>query len=60
MINNSPCKSGDGAIKMERVWRRQYANHTEAIRGVTDYIVNFYNNRRLQSSLGYLLPNSMS
>lgn len=35
MINNSPSKSCDGAIKMERVWRRQYANHTEAIRDVT-------------------------
>jgi len=44
-------------LKMERVWRRQYANHTEAIRDVTDYIVNFYNSRRLHSSLGYLPPN---
>lgn len=42
---------------MERVWRRQYANHAEAIRDVTDYIVNFYNNRRLHSSLDYLPPN---
>lgn len=24
---------------MERVWRRDYANHAEAIRGITDYIV---------------------
>ena len=44
-------------LKMERVWRRQYANHAEAIRDVTDYIVNFYNSRRLHSSLGYLPPN---
>lgn len=44
-------------LKMERVWRRQYANPTEAIRDVTDYIVNFYNSRRLHSSLGYLPPN---
>ncbi len=44
-------------LKMERVWRRQYANHTEAIRDVTDYMINFYNSRRLHSSLGYLPPN---
>lgn len=44
-------------LKMERVWHRQYANPTEAIRDVTDYIVNFYNSRRLHSSLGYLPPN---
>jgi len=40
------------------VWRRDYANHGEAIRDVTDYIVNFYNSRRLHSSLGYLSPNN--
>ena len=44
-------------LKMERVWRRQYANHNEAMRDVTDYIVNFYNSRRIHSSLGYLTPN---
>ena len=43
---------------MERVWRRDYANHDEAIRDVTDYIVNFYNSRRLHSSLGYRSPNN--
>ncbi|MGR9086557.1 MAG: IS3 family transposase [Gammaproteobacteria bacterium] len=44
-------------LKMERVWRRDYANHAEAVRDVTDYIVNFYNSRRLHSTLGYLPPN---
>lgn len=29
-------------LKMERVWRRDYANQDEAICDVTDYIVNFY------------------
>ena len=43
---------------MERVWRRDYANHDQAIRDVTDYIVNFYNSRRLHSSLGYRSPNN--
>jgi len=44
-------------LKMEHVWHRQYANHNEAICDATDYIVNFYNSRRMQSSLGYLPSN---
>ena len=45
-------------LKMERVWQRDYANHQEAINDITDYIVNFYNNKRLHSTLGYLSPNA--
>ena len=44
-------------LKMERVWQRNYANHQEAIKDVTDYIVGFYNSQRLHSTLGYLSPN---
>lgn len=43
-------------LKRERVWQRDYANHSEAMRDVTDYIVGFYNNVRLHSKLGYLPP----
>ena len=43
-------------LKMERVWQRDYANHTEAVRDVTEYIVGFYNNVRLHSTIGYLAP----
>ncbi len=43
-------------LKMERVWQNDYANHTEARRDVTDYVVGFYNNVRLHSTLGYLPP----
>lgn len=45
-------------LKMERVWQRDYANHAEAIQDVADYIVRFYNNVRLHSTLGYLPPNA--
>lgn len=45
-------------LKMERVWQRDYANAEEAIRDVTDYIVGFYNSKRLHSTLGYLSPNA--
>jgi transposase InsO family protein len=42
---------------MERVWQRHYANHLEAVHDITDYIANFYNTKRLHSTLGYLSPN---
>jgi transposase InsO family protein len=43
-------------LKMERVWRRAYANHGKARRDITDYIVSFYNGTGLHSKLGYLSP----
>ncbi len=43
-------------LKMEQVWQRQYANHTEARNDVADYIVSFYNCERLNSALGSLPP----
>lgn len=43
-------------LKMERVWQRQYANHAEAKTDITDYIVGFYNCRRINSALGNLPP----
>ena len=43
-------------LKMERVWQRDYANHGEAQRDITDYIASFYNSSRLHSKLGYLSP----
>ncbi len=44
------------SLKMERVWRRDYDNHAQAIRDITEYIVGFYNNERLRSKLGYPPP----
>ena len=43
-------------LKMERVWQRQYANQSEAKADITDYIVGFYNCKRLNSVLGNLPP----
>jgi len=45
-------------LKMERVWQREYANHAEAKRDITDYIVQFYNRTRLHSVLGNLSPSA--
>jgi putative transposase len=44
-------------LKMERVWRQDYANHGEAIIDIADYIVGFYNSRRRHSTLGFVAPN---
>ncbi len=44
-------------LKMERVWRRNYANPEEARADIADYIVGFYNSKRLHSTLGYCSPN---
>ena len=44
-------------LKMERVWQTHYANHQEAVKDISQYIVAFYNGCRLHSSLGYLSPN---
>jgi putative transposase len=41
---------------VERVWQRQYANHAEAKADITDYIVGFYNCKRINSALGNLSP----
>ena len=43
-------------LKMERVWQRQYANHAEASKDITAYIVGFYNTERFNSVLGNLSP----
>jgi hypothetical protein len=45
------------SLKTERVWRRTYANQHEAVADVGDYIVNFYNEKRLHSAIGYMTPN---
>jgi len=45
-------------LKMERVWQKDYANHSEAMTDVADYIVGFYNSTRLHSKLGNLSPNA--
>lgn len=46
------------SLKTERVWRRTYANTNEAAADIGDYIVNFYNETRLHSALGYMTPNA--
>jgi transposase InsO family protein len=54
-LNRRHCRSAhvnDGA----GVTLTQYANHAEAKADITDYIVGFYNCKRLNSALGNLSP----
>ena len=46
------------SLKTERVWQRDYANHSVAMTDIADYIVGFYNSVRLHSKLGNLPPNA--
>ena len=47
-------------LKIERVYQQCYANHSEAMLDVADYIVGFYNRTRLQSTLGICHPMLLS
>ena len=46
-------------LKAERVWQKDYANHSEAMNDIADYIVGFYKSIRLHSKLGNLSPNAL-
>lgn len=54
--DNAPMERFFLSLKMERVWRRDYANQEEARRDVADYLMTFYNQKRLNSALGYMSP----
>jgi putative transposase len=51
----------DGAfllnLKIERVWQRDDANHTETASDIADCIVSVCNRVRLHSKLGNMPPN---
>ena len=54
-LDNSVMERFFLSLKMERVWQREYANHQGAINDIADYMVNFYNCKRLHSNLGPLV-----
>ena len=45
-------------VPIKQVWQKDYANHSEAMTDVADYIVGFYNSTRLHFKLGNLSPNA--
>ncbi len=54
--DNAMVESFFHTLKVERVYRRNYKTREEAKTDVANYIINFYNNRRLHSSLDYKSP----
>jgi len=44
------------SLKKERVQWRSYQTRIESQWDILDYVVMFYNSRRLHSTLGYLSP----
>lgn len=54
-IDNAPMEGFRGILKRERYYGRRFTSKQELIRMITNYI-NYYNNRRVQRSLGALPP----
>lgn len=54
--DNAPIERVFRSLRTERIRGRVYANHREACRDIGDYILSFYNPKRLHSPLGYVSP----
>jgi len=54
--DNAMVESFFHTLKVERVHRRIYKTRDEAKNDIANYIINFYNNTRLHSSLDYKSP----
>lgn len=54
--DNSMVESFFHTLKVELVHRKKYATRNEAKQDITDYIMMFYNSKRMHSSLGYMNP----
>ena len=54
--DNSVAESFFGSLKQERVQWKHYQTRAEAQQDVLNYIIMFYNSRRLHSYLGYKSP----
>ena len=55
-LDNAPMESFFHTLKTELVHHRTYATRDEAKRDLFSYMEEFYNRRRLHSSLGYRTP----
>lgn len=55
--DNSVAESFFGSLKTERVHWENYQTRNEAQQDILDYIIMFYNSKRLHSTLDYTSPN---
>ena len=54
--DNAPTESFFNSLKSERVHGTRYGTRAETEADLFDYIVPFYNRKRLHSTLGYASP----
>ena len=54
--DNASMEAFWSTLKLERLYRRRFADHSEARSTLFQYIESFYNTRRRHSSLGYHSP----
>ncbi len=54
--DNAPMESFFKTLKHELVHWKHYRTRKEAATSIIDYIENYYNSRRLHSSIGYQIP----
>lgn len=54
--DNAPMESFFKTMKVELVYREQYATHEEARASIFEYIEIFYNRQRMHSALNYRTP----
>ena len=55
--DNACIESFHSSIKKELIYQRKYKTRDEAKMSIFNYLVGFYNSKRIHSTLGYLSPN---
>ena len=55
--DNASIESFHSTIKKECIYRQRFQTKQEAKKVIQDYIMQFYNEKRRHSTLGYLSPN---
>jgi transposase InsO family protein len=54
--DNATMESFWSTLKLDLVYRRNFASHRQARTEIFDYIECFYNRQRIHSALGYFSP----
>jgi putative transposase len=54
--DNACIESFHSALKKELIYQKKYRTRDEAMMSIFDYLVGFYNSKRIHSSLNYLSP----
>lgn len=55
--DNACIESYHSAIKKELIYQKKYKTRDEAKMSIFNYLVGFYNSKRIHSTLGYVSPN---